>query len=140
MLLLLNKDTGMDGGSGDVECEGMSVDDDESEGMGIDVDVDDSREGMVIGDECKDGTGIGDTDCEDTDIGTVKGLGVDADEASKLKEVSVDIDNSDSVCNSGLCGSSRSTSGSASSSSNCSERESNTEEFKDDWDTNEELE
>ena len=52
-----------DDGSGDIECEGLSVDDDESEGMGIDVDVDDSKEGMVVGDEC--GTGIG------------KGLGVD---------------------------------------------------------------
>ena len=51
-----------------------------------------------------------------------------ADEGSKLIEVSVDIDKSD---NSGLCDSSRSTSGSASKSSNCSERESNTEEFKD---------
>jgi hypothetical protein len=57
----------MDGGSGDVECEGISIDGDESEGMGIDVDVDDSKEGMDVGDECKDGTGIG----------TVKGLGVD---------------------------------------------------------------
>ena len=51
--------------------------------------------------------------------------GLTADEGSKLKEDSVDIDNSDSVCNSGL-------SGSSSKSSNCSERESNTEEFKDD--------
>ena len=56
-----------------------------------------------------------------------------ADEASKLKEDSVDIDSPDLVCNSGM-------SGSSSKSSNCSERESNTEEFKDDWDTNEELE
>ena len=39
-----------DDGSGDIECEGLSVDDDESEGM-------------VVGDEC--GTGIG------------KGLGID---------------------------------------------------------------
>jgi hypothetical protein len=54
------------------------------------------------------------------------------DEGSKLlKEGSVDIDNSDSVCNSGSSGSSRSTSASASKSSNCSERESNTEEFND---------
>jgi hypothetical protein len=53
------------------------------------------------------------------------------DEGSKLIEVSVDID-SDSVCNSSFCGSSRSTSGSASKSSNCSERELNTEEFNDD--------
>jgi hypothetical protein len=30
----------MDGGSGDVECDGMSVDGDEPEGMGVDVDVD----------------------------------------------------------------------------------------------------
>ena len=67
----------MDGDSGDVGCEGMSIDGDESVGMGIDVEVDDSREG--IGDECKDGTvtGIGGAECEDTDIGTVKGLGVD---------------------------------------------------------------
>jgi hypothetical protein len=77
MLLLLNKDIGMDGGSGDVECEGMSIVGDECEVMGIDVDVDECKEGMVIGDECKDGTGIGDAECEDTDIGTVKGLGVD---------------------------------------------------------------
>ena len=76
MLLLSNEDIGTDSGSGDVECEGMSVDGDESEGMGIDVDVDDSKEGMDIGDECKDGTGIGDAGCGDTDIGTVKGLGV----------------------------------------------------------------
>ena len=67
----------MNGSSGDVGCEGMSIDGDESVGMGIDVEVDDSREG--IGDECKDGTvtGIGGAECEDTDIGTVKGLGVD---------------------------------------------------------------
>ena len=62
MLLLLNKDTGKEGGSGDVECEGMSIDDD-SEGIGIDVDIDDSKEGMVIGDERKDGTGTGDVEC-----------------------------------------------------------------------------
>ena len=49
MLLLLNKDTGTDGGSGDDECEGM----------GIDVDVDECKEGIVIDDECNDGTGIG---------------------------------------------------------------------------------
>jgi hypothetical protein len=68
MLLLLNRDMGMDGGSGDVDCEGMS----------IDVDVDECKEGMVvIGDECNDGTGIGNAECEDTDTGTVKGLGVD---------------------------------------------------------------
>ena len=54
----------MDDGSGDVESEGLSVDD-ESEDIEIDVDVDDSKEGMVVGDECRDGTGIG------------KGLGVD---------------------------------------------------------------
>ena len=55
------------------------------------------------------------------------------DEGSKLsKEVSVDIDNSDSVYNFGSSGSSRSTSGSTSKSSSCSERESNTEEFNDD--------
>jgi len=68
----------MDGGSGDVECEGMSIGGDESEDTGVDVDVDDGKEGRVrvIGDECKDGTGIGDAECEDTDIGTVKGLGV----------------------------------------------------------------
>ena len=78
-IMLLNKDRGMDGGSGDVGCEGMSIDGDESVGMGIDVEVDDSKEGMVIGDECKDGTvtGIGGAECEDTDIGTVKGQGVD---------------------------------------------------------------
>jgi hypothetical protein len=54
----------MDGGSGDVEYEGKSVDGDESESMGIDVDVDvdDSKEAMVIGYECKDGTGIGNTE------------------------------------------------------------------------------
>jgi hypothetical protein len=63
MLLLLNKDIGMDGGSGD--------------GMEIDVDDDDSKEGMVIGDECKDGTCIGDTECDDTETDTAKGLGVD---------------------------------------------------------------
>ena len=42
-----------DDGSGDIECEGLSVDDDESGGMpvGIDVDVDDSKKGMVVGDE-----------------------------------------------------------------------------------------
>jgi hypothetical protein len=52
------------------------------------------------------------------------------DEENKLsKEGSVDIDNSDSVCNSGSSGSS---SGSVSKSSNCRERESSTEEFKDD--------
>ena len=44
-MLLLNKDTRMDGGSDDVECEGMSIDGDESEGMGTDVEVDDSKEG-----------------------------------------------------------------------------------------------
>jgi hypothetical protein len=77
MLLLLNKDTGIDGGNGDVECEGMSIVSEESEDMGIDVDVDEGKEGMVIGDECKDSTGIGDAECEDTDIGTVSGLGVD---------------------------------------------------------------
>ena len=71
MVLLLNIDTGIDDGSGDVECEGMSVDGDKSEGMGVDVDVNEGKEGMVIGDECKDNTGIG--ECEDT---TVKGLGV----------------------------------------------------------------
>ena len=76
-MLLLNKDTRMDGGIGDVECEGMSVDGDESEDMRIDVDVDDSKEGMVIGDECMDSTGIGNAECDDTDIGTDKGLGVD---------------------------------------------------------------
>jgi hypothetical protein len=52
------------------------------------------------------------------------------DEGSKLIEVAVDID-SDSVCNSGFCGSTLSTSGSASKFSNCSERESNTKEFND---------
>ena len=67
----------MDGSSGDVECEGMSVDSDDSEGMEIDVDIEDCKEGMVISDECKDGTGIGDADCEDMEIGTVKGLGID---------------------------------------------------------------
>ena len=75
MLLLLNKDTGMDGGSGDVGCEGMSIDSDESEDTGIVVDVDECKEGMVVDDGCKDGTEIGDAECEDTDIGT--GLGVD---------------------------------------------------------------
>jgi len=30
----------MDGGSGDVECEGMSIRDDESEDTGVTVDVD----------------------------------------------------------------------------------------------------
>jgi len=61
------------------------------------------------------------------------------DEGSKLiKEGSDDIDiddsDSDSVCNSGTSGTSRSTSNSAftSKSSNCSECESNTEEFNDD--------
>jgi hypothetical protein len=78
MLLLLNTDTGMDSGSGDVECEGMTIDGDE--GMGNDDDVDEGKEGMVIDDECKDdagSAGIGDAECEDTDIGTVKGLDVD---------------------------------------------------------------
>ena len=78
MLLLLNTDTGMDGGSGDVECEGMTIDRDED--MDNDVDVDEGKEGMVIDDECKDdagSAGIGDAECEDTDIGAVKGLGVD---------------------------------------------------------------
>ena len=77
MLLLLNTDTGMDGGSGDGECEGMTIDGDEY--MGNDVDVDEGKEGMVD-DECKDGAGsagISDAECEDADIGTVKGLGVD---------------------------------------------------------------
>jgi hypothetical protein len=41
MLLLLNTDTGMDGGSGDVECEGMTIDGDEY--MGNDVDVDEGK-------------------------------------------------------------------------------------------------
>jgi hypothetical protein len=77
MLLLLNKDTGMDGGSGDVGCEGRSIDGDECEGMGIDVDVDEGKEGMVVDDKCKDCAGIGDAECEDTIIGTVEGLGVD---------------------------------------------------------------
>ena len=96
--------------------------------------------------------GIGDAECEDIVIGTVKGLGVDyeinplvfsyklkslkiltSDEGSKLSnEGSVDIDDSDFVCNSGSSGTSRSTSGSTSKSSSCNERESNTEEFKDD--------
>jgi hypothetical protein len=78
-ILLLNKDTGMDGGSGNVGCEGMSIDGDESVGMGTEVEDDDSKEGMVIGDECKDGTVtvIGGAEGEVTDIGTVKGLGVD---------------------------------------------------------------
>ena len=71
-MLLLNKDTGMDGGSGDV---GMSIDGDESEETGIVVDVDECKEGMVVDDGRKDGTEIGDAECEDTDIGT--GLGVD---------------------------------------------------------------
>jgi hypothetical protein len=53
------------------------------------------------------------------------------DEGSKLsKEGSVDIDDADPG-NSGTSGPSRSISGSASKSSNCSERESNTEEFND---------
>jgi hypothetical protein len=38
MVLLLNENTCMNGGSGDVECVGMSVDGDGSEGMGNDVD------------------------------------------------------------------------------------------------------
>jgi hypothetical protein len=38
MVLLLNENTRMNGGSGDVECVGMSVDGDGSEGMGNDVD------------------------------------------------------------------------------------------------------
>ena len=59
MLLLLNKDTGMDGG-GDVGCEGMSIDGDESEDTGTVVDVDECKEGMVVDDGCKDGTEIGD--------------------------------------------------------------------------------
>jgi hypothetical protein len=66
----------MDGGSGDVECEGTTIDGDEY--MGNDVDVDEGKEG--IDDESKDSAGsagIGDAECEDTDIGTVKGLGVD---------------------------------------------------------------
>ena len=72
MLLLLNRDT--DGGSGDVECEGMSIDGDESEKTGMVVDVD----------ECKGGTEIGDAaECDDMDISTVKGLGVDY-EVTKL--------------------------------------------------------
>ena len=52
-----------------------------------------------------------------------------------MKEaISIDIDISDSVYTSGLCGSSHSVSGSTSKSSNCSEceHELNTEEFKDD--------
>ena len=56
------------------------------------------------------------------------------DEGSKLsKEGSVDIDNSDSdsICSS-ASGSPCSTSGSVSKISYCNERESNTEEFKDD--------
>jgi hypothetical protein len=60
MLLLLNTDTGMDGGSGDVECEGVNIDGDE--GMGNDVDVDEGKEGMVIDDECKDGAGSAGTE------------------------------------------------------------------------------
>ena len=53
------------------------------------------------------------------------------DERTKLsKEGSVDIDNPDSVCNSGSSGFSCSISGSVSKSSYCSERESNTEELK----------
>ena len=52
-----------------------------------------------------------------------------ADEGKLIKDGSKDIDNSDSVCDTST---SHSTSGSASKSSNCSKRESNTEEFKDD--------
>ena len=55
MLLLLNTDTNIDGGSGDVECEGMMIDDEE--GMGNDVDVDERKEGMVVDGECKDVVG-----------------------------------------------------------------------------------
>jgi hypothetical protein len=68
MVLLLNENTGMNGGSGDVECEGMSVDGDGSEGMGIDVDVEGEHSKLVFGDECKDGTGIGNTRCNSTDV------------------------------------------------------------------------
>ena len=91
ILLLPNKDTGMDGGSGDVECEGMSIDSDNSEGMGIDVDIEDCKEGMVISDECKDGTGIGDADCEDMEIGTVKGLGIDYEVNPLVYSQKIDI-------------------------------------------------
>ena len=49
MLLLLNTDTNIDGGS---ECDGMMIDDEE--GMGNDVDVDERKEGMVVDGECKD--------------------------------------------------------------------------------------
>jgi hypothetical protein len=68
MVLLLNKDTGMNCGSGDVECEGMGVGGGGSGAMGIDVDVDESKQNMVFGDECKDGTGIGNTRCDGTDV------------------------------------------------------------------------
>ena len=63
-MLLLNKDAGMDGGSSDVECEGM----------GIDVDVDECKEGTVIDDVCTDSTGSSNAEME---IGTVKGLSID---------------------------------------------------------------
>ena len=64
MLLLLSEDTGMDGGSGNVEYEGKNIDG-----------IEDSKEGMVIvGGECKDGTRIGDTECDDTGVGTGRRL------------------------------------------------------------------
>jgi hypothetical protein len=46
MLQLLNDNTGMNGGSGDVESEGMSVDVDGSEGMGINVDIGESKKNL----------------------------------------------------------------------------------------------
>ena len=53
MLLLLN----IDGGSGDVECEGIMMMIDDEEGMENDVDVDERKEGMVVDGECKDVVG-----------------------------------------------------------------------------------
>lgn len=145
MLPLLSNDADRDGGIGNDESEGMGNDGGDSETTGIDVDdsesigvdVDEYKEGMGVG-ECRERMGIGDDKCEDTDIGTDKGLGVDTEEGNELsKEGSVDIDDSDSVYRSGPSGSSSdsstgSSSGSGSKTSYCSERESNTEEFKDD--------
>jgi hypothetical protein len=62
MMLLLNENTNMNGASGDVEREGMSVDVDGSEVMGINVDIGEFKENMVFGDEVRGkGIGLGDT-------------------------------------------------------------------------------
>jgi hypothetical protein len=55
----------MNGGSGDVECEGMSIDGDGSEGRELMLMLTNL---MVFGDECKDGTGIGNTRYNGTDV------------------------------------------------------------------------